>query len=188
VALNTAAISRIIQETTMKVLLFAMLLLAPATASADLIAVAPATLHVTFSTCFSCFPELSMPSVNFDGILTVIPSTGTYFSPRLGTVNAGPSIAEVSSLSGTLNGAPVSLVENPLTRSWLGDDVYFPGYLTFTGGSVAWDGSYFIYDRTTAVGWRASIVPAPEPGSLPLLVLGVPVIFVCARRLGKPED
>jgi hypothetical protein len=162
-------------------------------------AYADTIVDIVATFCPNC-PGHPLP-VDFQAQVTVMPvagdpsSFGAFFNPIVNGFYNGP-VLEVTGISGTFNGNPISFMQAPFgDGSWLYPDLFI-GALYFSGAScpcsMFWDGGFgptitftefFDNNQTfgsgsTPVNYSAT-VNTPEPGTLGLFGLGF--LFLCCR-------
>src|SRR5678815_3840303 len=124
----------------------ALFLLLSSTAWAD--AVTPSYLHVTITTCQTCWgtpwKPTNLPEHDIDIVLTMIPGTGFYWDvmAQAQTMRAD-DVMEVTDISGTMDGLAIGLRPGGRAdvRSWVYRGGAPVGLLWMTGVTTFWDGS-----------------------------------------------
>jgi hypothetical protein len=137
-------------------------------------------------------PPPSLPPVDLELQLTVEPVTGTFLFPGY-DVTLTATVDEILSLSGTLNGNPVSLA--PPGRgdgNWLYENTFGLGWVCFTSsgedfcmGNDNANNLLTNYSEGTfePITWDAADpVATPEPMTLLLAGTGIVVVFLGFRR------
>jgi PEP-CTERM putative exosortase interaction domain len=151
-------------------------------------AYADTIVDISATWCSAC-QRGGFPPVDFQAQATVEPVTGTFFNILFNDLFTG-SVMEVTGISGTLNGSPISFLQAPQgAGSWLYPDLFI-GALYFTAngqpGWMFWDGAfpYIVITDDTGTGFPSPVdysasVHTPEPGTLGLVGLGL--AFLCCR-------
>jgi hypothetical protein len=159
-------------------LLLAVLLLSINTRADTLVDVS----SVTCETCWGSpsSPSVGLPQVTLDLQMTVAPVTGTFYIPYFNFTETG-TFDEVESISGTLNGDPVSISQPPQGGSdYLWPGTFALGYVCFTVDAnpyCAWtDDAYNLLSLPATfepITWSATDpVATPEPATWWLLPIG----------------
>jgi hypothetical protein len=73
---------------------------------------ADTVVDISATWCTSCRPGIGMP-VDFQAQATVEPVTGTLFNIGFNFLFTGSGVLEVTGISGTLNGSPISFLQAP---------------------------------------------------------------------------
>jgi hypothetical protein len=156
-------------------------------------------VDISATTCFECWNDPSLPTVNIEATLSVIPVTGEYYDPYFQTFLHG-NFLQVIGLTGLFDGLyPMSFVSPPDGAiPWLYTD-FSPGYVYFMVGGTE---SRFINDHAynllqnsidgnvnTPLHWNAAPTQVPEPSALTLFAVGVVGLamfgFGRLRRVGE---
>jgi PEP-CTERM motif len=151
----------------------------------------PITLDVTAISCQAACDEPFEPTLDLEAQLVVEEVTGTFTNPV--NIVYNQPVYEVMSMTGTLNGYPVTLLG---TEDYLDDnatDLFQLGYVTFTADGYAvglfdddtndlletsnpvWAGNNLDIIAWTAV--DPAPVGAPEPSSLLLSGIGLAALI-----------
>jgi hypothetical protein len=173
------------QTAFMMICLVAFVLAFPQPVKADTVST---LLHVSGSTCGSCWAGQTLPNVSFEGTLTVIPGSGMYWHPFFQAFVNGDTALEVIAFTGLLDGQyPIALIPGDQGdgRSWMFSP-NLPVYVSFSAGSagnfrIIWDNAFILFqDRAepfymptapqVPIMWNAS--PVPEASSISILAVG----------------
>jgi hypothetical protein len=141
-------------------------------------------VDISATWCSAC--QFGGMPVDFQAQATVEPVTGTFFNILFNDLFTG-SVLEVTGISGTLNGNPISFLQAPQgDGSWLYPDLFI-GALYFSANGqpcwMFWDGAFPTLvlgaDGLSAPLNYSATVNTPEPGTLGLVGLGL--AFLCCR-------
>jgi hypothetical protein len=155
-------------------------------------AYADTIVDISATWCEECRPTVGMP-VDFRAQVTVEPSTGTFFNPIGFTFT---NVLEVTGISGTLNGSPISFLQAPQgDGSWLFPDLFI-GALYFSANGqpcwMFWDGAFPTLVITTDAGFGVDVpinysatVNTPEPATLGLFGMGFAALWWRLRSQAK---
>ncbi len=184
----------------MKIALAALAVLLVATAArAD----STTVVDVTASQCNGCYGFNPAP-LTLNAQFTLEQVTGQFFDSGQQFLFPGTEW-EVTSITGTLNGNPMTLAQAPQgIGSWLYDD-YSLGSVYFTAdGSFSWlefDGAYDLLEIMdangdgqgygTAITWNAVDPPpanTPEPSTYAMLIAGIAGLFALFGLVKKPHQ
>jgi len=147
-------------------------------------AYADTIVDISATWCSAC--QFGGMPVDFQAQATVEPVTGTFLNILFKDLFTG-SVLEVTGISGTLNGSPISFLQAPQGNgSWLYPDLYI-GALYFSANGqpcwMFWDGAFptlvLAADGLSAPVNYSATVNTPEPGTLGLVGLGL--AFLCCR-------
>src|SRR4030095_12526827 len=126
-------------------------------------------VDIVATECTDC-SAASLP-IDFRAQVTVEPVTGSFINPAFSNYVFATNVLEVTGMSGTLNGSPLSLMPARFgDGSWLFPDLYL-GALYFSSDGVSasmfWDGGTptiaFETGYTSPLHYSAT-VSTPEPG------------------------
>ena len=154
------------------------------------VAKADTIVNVSAVTCGGCWLGQEVMSFDLEAQLTVTPVTGNFWYPFYGTTVAD-TFDEVTSMVGTLNGNPITMVPPPGGDGnwlWPAPNEFALGAIYFnSAGSLCllqFDNSSNLlevmdangdgFGSNTPINWTATDPPvdAPEPGTLALLLAG----------------
>jgi PEP-CTERM motif len=140
-------------------------------------------------------------TIDLQALLTVTPVTGTFFDPGQ-AVFTTRTVYEMTAITGTLNGYPITFFQDPLgAGSWLNLNLTLGAFYFSADGSEAWlenDVDYSLiaivpnegaggsgFGGSTPINYHANLVSTPEPPTVGLLLLGIGSAFALRRRIGQ---
>lgn len=152
---------------------------------------------VEFSATGSALPG-GIP-IDLQALLTVESVTGTFFNPGLAVFFTG-TVYEITNITGTLNGNPISFFQNPAGHaSWLNLDLSLGAFYFSANGNECWlenEGDYSLIaivtdngaggsapGNGTPISYHADLVSTPEPTTLALLLLGLSSAFALLKAI-----
>ena len=159
------------------------------------------TVDITVTNCLCGLP--STTPINLEAQLTVEQVTGTFFFAGQAFLFTG-TVDEVTALTGTLNGYPMTLDPAPFGEgSWIqtasgspgynGDSAYVLGTIYFSADGID---SWLMNDVTNylegfsvsgPVYYSADSVSAPEPATYAMLIAGIVSLLALFRLAQKPQ-
>jgi len=140
--------------------------------------------------------------VSLDAFLTVAPVTGTFFNSGLDLLFPNLSVYEVTGISGTLNGNPITSFPAPQGQgSWLNSQFALGSVWFSAGGSECFiendvannlieimDANGDGFGTSTPIEYSAVVVSTPEPGALLLLACGIGLLGILYRNFRIRES
>jgi hypothetical protein len=156
---------------------------------------ADTVVDISATWCTSCRPGIGVP-VDFQAQATVEPVTGTFYNIGFNFLFTASDVPEVTGISGTLNGSPISFLQAPQgDGSWLYSD-FFIGALYFSVDGqpcyMFWDGAFPTLVMISDAGFGVDVpvnysatVNTPEPATLGLFGMGFAALWWRLRSQAK---
>src|SRR5688572_24158479 len=149
----------------------------------------PFTLQFNATTCLTCWPPQSLPTIDLNFQLTVVPVVGDFYDAFFQTIINDTPAWQVTGMSGFVNGLyPVALVP-----AQFGDGSWFlagsPWYITFSADGFSSSARIINDHAFTLFQWNTGQVPitvstvrVPDvANTFVLLALGM-ILCVAIRR------